>query len=638
MNNVCAVIVGIDNYDQQDWSILGPCNNALAITDWLLGIDIPPNKTVLILDTTNQAHHGVSKKYKEMGVDVRDCAEQHKIDKFFRTELKEWSDSHDRLFLFWSGHGFVEEQQGTRILACRDYKYPTLIDRTLDFSSVTRILRSEDYKGFEEQIFLVDACGEHLAHVVANPIPFRTSITSGTKQLLIYASQEGELAWGENNRGIFTELALSVLKTIGGWPRELNDLSNAMLEASKKIKQTISMSCENTHGNNWRERFDPPHEDNNIPYVNSLYPLLNGAAVSESRFIRHYRQTVSGLGMPRLFGAKGGINGMISELASLNGSEPELYVPEGLLQFLVRLSEEEELTKPINAWLAKFAKKQNQVLATLREKIAEEKLRKFLFVDVEHDLNSDISGFKLFLFNRELMDVPGITFEKHKVQGWEEFSCVLRDDLQNLVSILQDRDLSGDIEIHFVVDPPLFDFPFHTILTENKVSLGSQYIVILRCGDRIRRQIPITLKVWREYDKVLRSTKLSEIKVILIPPTGRSENNELPKDKGLCYMNFIVTTKAGTRSENRIGKETIRRLLTKGTPYLLLNDLAAFKNLGETEKKFRNWLGEIGTLNEFPDQLAMERTQEDKFACQATLLWDDPELNPFGKQRGPKMK
>jgi hypothetical protein len=42
MNDITAVIVGIEKYDQPAWSVPGPCRSALEIADYLISVGTKP--------------------------------------------------------------------------------------------------------------------------------------------------------------------------------------------------------------------------------------------------------------------------------------------------------------------------------------------------------------------------------------------------------------------------------------------------------------------------------------------------------------------------------------------------------------------------------------------------------------------
>ena len=98
MNNVYAFIVGIEQYDQPQWDIAGPCANALAITEWLLSINVPGDNISLFISTkkivenpspsnqTSKDQENSIEWYKEKGVKVTD-SRYDVIDTAWRNNL-----------------------------------------------------------------------------------------------------------------------------------------------------------------------------------------------------------------------------------------------------------------------------------------------------------------------------------------------------------------------------------------------------------------------------------------------------------------------------------------------------------------------------------------------------------------------
>ena len=118
--------------------------------------------------------------------------------------------------------------------------------------------------------------------------------------------------------------------------------------------------------------------DTNDGICDQVFSLLSGIALSEVVFRHHYRRTVIDLGNPKLHQAQGLI-GIIRELDSLCSTEPD----DGLLQFLARLTEEDELNAPVSAWLDGHFSLQR--LATMRKKLQAEKAHRILLVELKFD-------------------------------------------------------------------------------------------------------------------------------------------------------------------------------------------------------------------------------------------------------------
>jgi hypothetical protein len=108
-------------------------------------------------------------------------------------------------------------------------------------------------------------------------------------------------------------------------------------------------------------------------------------------------------------------------------------------------------------------------------------------------------------------------------------------------------------------------------------------------------------------------------------PTGL-----LPTYEGLCYTKFLVQSGVSDGCQSP-EKEVLTRLLRSGVPYIYwLHELpeptATFTQI---EVQFGNWLPRADTLDEFPILFREQRSSGNGFAGYATLLWDDPQFNPF---------
>ena len=117
MNNVYAFIVGIEKYNQPVWDIAGPCANALAIAQWCLLVNIPPQNVFVFLDP-KEAMDASLAELRANHVMVEFSGKLEAIDTFLRTRLSKGRPANSRLLFYWSGHGFVESD-GTRIFICR---------------------------------------------------------------------------------------------------------------------------------------------------------------------------------------------------------------------------------------------------------------------------------------------------------------------------------------------------------------------------------------------------------------------------------------------------------------------------------------------------------------------------------------
>ncbi len=632
MNNVYAFVVGIDWYDQPKWTISGPCTNALAVTDWLLKVLlVPPENIFVFLDAKEGTLDVAIQELEKEKVSVSRSATEEVIDTFWRTQLRKERPAGSRLFMYWSGHGFADKD-GSRIFICRDYTETQLKNRVFNGSNFLRHLHATDYQFFSEQIFLADVCALHQnVDFAADKTPPKTTYAKTTKQVAYFATPEDQYATGNNGRGVFTEIALGVLGKFKEWPK-LGTFVKSMQDAFAKVEQTpFRISGHDGEAEITDSLVGSITAVGGSELFKSVVSLLTAIELPDAFYRPHYLRTVSDLGIPELNRAQG-LAGMIRELANMRDASPS-QVPFGLLQFLVRLSEEKELAAPIEGWLAEHAAEQGNALANVREKLADESAVNIVVVEVTNNEKGEIAAFELFVRTHDFVPVPDITYSRRAVKDWDEFCTKLLTDIQDL----QQRHSIADFEIHFLVDPPLFDQPFHGIKTASGATLGDKHIVLLRHGSRVRSANTVVKDAWKKYADELRPRPPSEIKLVPVPSTEEGADDPLPKEKGICYLNSIVQPASRGESGSAAEKLILQQLLSRGVPYLLwMHSLSESDGWKQVETSFTAWLRELASLDQFPAAVAQRRFGGSRLASQATLLWDDPQFNPFQYARGVK--
>jgi hypothetical protein len=620
MQNVHAFVVGIDQYAQHDWSLPGPCANALAVTEWLLAVNTPPQNIVLFAEPFDASHEAQLERLEQLGVRISRSADYAAIDTHWRMELQKARPAGSRLFIYWSGHGFADHD-GDRVFICRDYTHPQLKNRVLNSTKMLRQLHGAAYQHFSEQLFIADVCAVK-ANVDISADKHADAVRApGTKQLIFYATPEGEYAKGDDGRGVFTRITLEVLQQVKSWP-SLPDFNDAMLVFFKKVDQSIFRV--------YREDATGPTETSvgKLPAARahtlfeSVFNLLSQIDLPDSTYRPHYLRTVSDLGEPELASAQG-LTGMLTELASLGDGAAGQRVPYGLLQFLQRLREAKGLQAAIDEWLDEHAALQKNERATLAEKLSEEARTKILVVEVDNDEKEEISGYDLSVRTNSLLPVPDCSYPHRTVKDWDDFRTHLLADIDDL----KHRHGIEDVEIQFLVNPPLFDRCFHSIAPASGSRLGDEHVVLVRHRDRVRSPTKTVRESWTRYSDALRALKPCEIKLLPIAMHSGA-TGVLPEEKGLCYTNFLLEP-AG-RTPNSLAKQTLMRLLRGGVPYVYwLHTLPSQDALGQIEKQFGGWLKGAGSIDQLPTLFTAQRGQGNSFACDATLLWDDPQFNPF---------
>jgi hypothetical protein len=317
---------------------------------------------------------------------------------------------------------------------------------------------------------------------------------------------------------------------------------------------------------------------------------------------------------------------MIRELISLSDVDSPEQVPYGLLQFLWRLHQEPELAAPIEGWLANNAAGQGNVMANVRQKLIDEAATKTLVIEVNNE-GERIGSYDLLVRSQNLLPIPGIVYPSQTVDDWNDFVAKLRSDIKDLAQ----RHAIVDFEIQFLVNPPLFAYEFHAIpLSDDGLTLGEEYVVLVRHRDRVRSTRSDIRNAWIRYADALRPMKPSDLQLVPIAAGAAGPKGVVPDEKGLCYTRFLLQPLGNTGSAHSIEKDVLRRLLVNGVPYLYwLHTLPEEDGFNKIGSQFAAWLKGIPSLDDFPALFKQSRSAGNDFARRATLLWDDPDFNPF---------
>ena len=631
MSEVFAFVVGIDKYQQPGWDVPGPCANAIAIIKWLHSIGVSMANIHAFLSPIEPFEGEIVPQLKYQTADFGG------IDTFWRTTLKQAIPPNARLLVYWSGHGFVQAD-GSRIFICSDFTADGLKNRVFNGSKFIRHLQLADYPCFCEPILLADVCGVHTGIQFDDAMNLPANAKSiWPLPLACFATPEGVYAHGDNGRGEFTRILLEVLSKFESCPAQA-DLKQWMREAFDQAGQIqpFSVAIEDSEGNtsHW------VGADGNALFQ-AVYALLSPFLVSDADYLAHYLPIVNDLGNPKLACAKS-LSQMLRELVSLADGLNSNKLSRGLIQFLLRLCQREELKAAIDGWLAQKAVHQGNDIATERAKIEAERQQMILVIEVEIKLeNQEICAIDPVLLNHRLVSVSntgltrkeGIPLRQSKefrAGDWNQFGA----DIRTVIGQLKAQSMDN-FAIHFFIDPPLFDRSFHQISLENGETLGENFIVLVHHRERFRNQAWKFRKNWVDYADRLRLDEPGQIKLLPVPlPDNAAVHPE--GEKGLCYTRFTVPD----ASANPFGsqeKKILMALIKLGVPYLHWRH-APFEDgsLEDIESFLAGKLKNLNSLDEFPQAYTNGRINGNLLACQATLLWDDPQFQPFLKQQGVK--
>lgn len=637
MKPIRALVVGIEAYDHPDWNVPGPVTAACAVADWLLGLgESAPLTLDLFLglraplpEDERQAQgqrRDALLARQGKGFRLHERTDLNALDTFIRRDLAKDCAAGTQLVVFWSGHGFTSKRDNDRYFFCSDYDEP-LQNRVINASDLLRRLRTHAFSGFDEQIFLADVCG-----VYDKPAREEREAHEqlGTHQLAYFATPEGEYAHSFDAGGMFTRVALDVLRGLGDRWHEQDELAEKLRTGFKRadVKPFRIWGLRDQE-----EMTESVAGHGATPagtvLFRSVHTLLqHDLDVVEREFKPHYLRTVAHLGEPRLAGAQG-LVGALRELSSMRDADALQPVPHGLLQFLMRLAREPRLRKPIGLWLDKEARTQQNSRDEIARKLAEEDLQQILMIEVQlNAATREIASFTPHLCTASGSFAQGEGCETQAICGWAEFET----SLQALFARFLVDGTFANLQIHFLVDPPLFDRPFFDIPIEPGGSpIATETVVLLRHRQRMVSCDAQLREKWIAYADALRGKKPARIK--WLPIHGSAA---LPGEKGLCYAEFSLPhpVQPGASSCHR-EKDQLKQLLKLGAPFIYLphadpgaEGWAAVRNelLGLVKK--------LPRVDAVADKFRDERIRGSAVARTASLLWDDPLSNPFISTRG----
>lgn len=619
-----AVVVGIERYRVGgEWLVEGPCTNAIAVVRWLRSIEIPGSHIRAFLDPLNpEAKEAEIAALELDGVNVVRSSTTADIDEYFQVELPDSCPENSRLFVYWSGHGCTKKG-GDRIFFCGDY-YGKMPNRVFNGSTFLRTLRGEDHRRFVDQIILADVCGTYNATPVEDSREAPDNLRN-VHQLVFFATPEDKYAQGQEGRGVFTDTSLAVLTKIGRWPDHAR-LVRDMEAAFEEIGETPFRIQSFADGHAYPERLIGKAAPGN-KYFHSVLDLLSEADVVDRVYLPHYQRTAARNGI--LPDGAEGIIGIVRGLSSIRDQELTKGVPYALLEFLLRLAREKDLAGLIGDWLERQATTQKNTVDELREVLAIEAQRKILVIKLKMDHEKrEIASLTAHLRTSDFVPVPDWPPVARMVATWPTFVM----EMQALLSEFVVEGRLQNLEIHFVVDPLLFDRPFHTIpLTPNGRPIGQQAVVILRHRRRALQSIDIQLlKLWNEYARDVRGKSPRKMKWLKI----NADCEALPDKKGPCFAGFVLPPAHGGAA-CLAEKDLLERLLDSGAAYLCMpHELPADCDWAKVEQDLNQLLRKVTTIDEFPSKFSAERLRGNELATKASILWDDPLAKLFGQLEG----
>jgi hypothetical protein len=622
-----ALLVGVERYDQPDWPPLeGPCKNALDVADWLLDAGTDPANITMFLALASTALEPRIAALERRGVIVERDAAERDIDDYCRSRLQVGRDPHSTLLVYWSGHGVTNLNQ-QRIFFCRDYRADIRNNRVVNCTDLLTRLHGETFACFPRQVLLADVCGVY--STVPVPQGVEPAVMPRADQSVFFATPEGDYATSVYGSGEFTTFIVGVLRGLVDWHTDLDGLEQAVTAAVPRHRgRPFLLSTRSRRGALDGLRVGAHTPDDGSDPSQSVMELLVPLKIPPAELTPLYLATVAALGEPALEDALG-LAGIVKELSSLRS----LY---GLYQLLARLARRDAVNEAddrkdareqaIKAWLD--AAPRQDVVSKARADVDLELRQRILCIEVHLDETAGvINAYTPHLARHNYVLDPSWTPGKVAVRGWDG----LEASLHELFEPFMVRGSLSNVDVQFVVDPPLIDHPFHKLTVKpDGETIGDQTIVLVRERARVRGFDWKARKRWQACAEAVRTRPIEEVRWVKI----RSDVEEFPAELALCFARFPLPQRTDAR-DCPAGKKTITRLLKRGAPYLYLPQSELEEADWEhVERELASWLGQAKSLDGVPNHVLNRRMDGSKYAREAVIVWDDPLLNPFPPAEG----
>lgn len=609
--------MAVAQYAEQDWDVESPVQNALGIVRWLRRIGVEPGHIHLFLSGPGDP----GAEARALGVEVRP-ATLDSIDTFLRSELPN-APMGSSLMFYWSGHG-ITDGHARRILFCSDYS-SSLSNRAFNADLLFRQLRTDAFKSFDRLIALLDVCAvKHEAKVQA--LDAATEHKNDRDHLICFATPEGQYARANSGQGAFTYAALQALAAFDDWPDPQDLFKERLSQLLVQLNlPRFMLSMGGADGGEQALVGRAPEEAN--PALKALLELIAGSPVELAVVRRHYDATAQQLGNSELLKAQG-LTGMVGELGKLTSTQPG-KAPPGLVQFVLRLQQEEALADFAAQWLKAYALEMD--VTTEQARISRENGRNLLVISLGADDDEQLASVSFSLRSRRKVAggagaggkgaalVQGRAYPARPVTTWKQLE-------EAVLEVLRDLDGAGlakNLEVHVLAEPPLFGFPFHQLPSHNRyLTLGKMFVVVVHHTPRVSDEDPPDLEVWRAQAEKLSQQTPAQLAWQELKLTGRLGDDA-------CLWFLASPLKRGKLKSAVKGR--LWQLLTHGAPFIYWPHDPLECELGPD---LLDMVRQLETLAELPERFRRKRVADDPVALRGSLLWDEPGLELFTVSKG----
>ena len=594
---VHAFIVGVARYGEPRWDADSAARNATSLALMLNTLGVPAECIHLFVDL-DVVGADEQRKLGALGVICKPTT-RSVIEAFWRKELPSLARAGGKLIVFWSGHGAARGDE--RLFFCGDYEQavPSCVFNANEFLAH---LRSDPYNLFLQQMFFADVCGTY-SKLPMEPTRTQPSTERPVDQLVVYASADGAYA-KSRDYGEFTSVLLKLLPTFrNDWPS-----SDGFIE---RFERNIQEQSQKPFWIQWRgsHRQDDEHLVNGRDQAKQVLGFLSEFPIAGALVEEPYRQTLrSWQAHPRRRPTS--LHGMLEVLAGID-DEHTSHLSPALVEFLVRLAREPGAAHgaAVRRWLNTQCEPQQ--LAEVQARITAVRSKALLVLDIGNNETGQATTCEARLLDPD--GWPAGSFEVHKKSfaSATEFAEWLAD----LVAESTGQAGISELEVHFLVEPPLFHIPFHKFAFGQGGSIGEQFVCVTHYRSRAHGRPEAQPANWKRWIEALENIPLSEAKLLEV-----SLGSSLPADKGILYASFAH----GPSARAPLQTQKLWKLLRLGAPYVcwlhgqLPDDGPGLKVVLE------QLIAEAEAYSRVPMKVMEWRLRDCPVAGEIALLWDDP--------------
>ena len=307
---------------------------------------------------------------------------------------------------------------------------------------------------------------------------------------------------------------------------------------------------------------------------------------------------------------------MLAELSKL-GCDPGDALPRPFVEFLLRTGFAFTFVAAVRAWCKKEGCL-DTTLRTVEEKLAFEKQRHHLLIELEEDTAGTLQSISAVLYNHDLSTRTGPSWGSVEIEGDDEKLC---RQLRKVIDEARAFVAGVPLQVQFLVNPVLLGRALHALELQRGKPLGSLVPAVVRWRERVRRPQDCAPELWKKYEESIRQ----KAAIRLLPQFNKPiEQGALAAAVRKQQIFVLLSPDA----------DVIAGALQLGAPFLCWTHIKEIQGV-DVVGSVRAWTKQSATLDDIPDALHHDRQQLKKVACNVTLLWDNPRLLPDAEKRSP---